>query len=182
MVAFGVDLTEVLEGKFATASFSTSSTRTADGGAQGPTSHPAVVVGGWDTDQSPEKTLRLVKQHLSELRCDLDLEDVLVPGIRRGFAIVPIAPRTWNQRQTSIEEYEKLSKPSVRQNSSRGPVHKEGTDTCGQLRVRARNGDAELNLRGKVKRLILEASGDLRQLGVDWQRIVCQNQDRHCPT
>ncbi|CAE7305832.1 ANK3, partial [Symbiodinium sp. CCMP2456] len=84
---------EMLERKFATASFSGGSTRTSEGGTSEALPRPAIVVGGWDAEQSSEETLQAVKQHLSDLRCDLDLDDAFVPGLRRGFAIVPIEAR-----------------------------------------------------------------------------------------
>ena len=52
---------ELLEGKFATASFPTgSSTRTSEGA--GESNRPAIIVGGYDANQSAEETLRLAKQ------------------------------------------------------------------------------------------------------------------------
>ncbi|CAE7256937.1 unnamed protein product, partial [Symbiodinium necroappetens] len=48
---------ELLEGKFATASFSTASTRT-DPGGHDAAPRPAIVAGGWDNDQSAEDTDR----------------------------------------------------------------------------------------------------------------------------
>ena len=75
---------ELLEGKFASANFSLSlsralslslsSTKTSDndGGGQ----RPALVAGGWNADQHHEETL--------------DLSQAFVPGLRRGFAIIPL--------------------------------------------------------------------------------------------
>ena len=74
---------ELLEGKFASASFTTgSSTRTSEGG--GENNRPAIIIGGYDADQAAEDTLRLAKQTLTELQIDLDLG----PMLRRGFTIL----------------------------------------------------------------------------------------------
>ena len=59
---------ELLEGRFATATFSTSSTRTTENGSIDGAPRPAVVIGGWDNDQSAEETLQAVRQHLRDLR------------------------------------------------------------------------------------------------------------------
>ena len=92
---------ELLEGKFATASFSntTTSTRTTEPGGM-ENNKPALIMGGWDADQSASETLRLVKQHVEELEIDIDMADSFVPGLRRGFAIVPIAPRAGEDQST----------------------------------------------------------------------------------
>ena len=83
---------ELLEGKFAAASFTASSTRTSEGGGDH-APRPAIVAGGWDADQDAEEILRLVKGHINDLHIDLDVEEAFVAGLRRGFAIIPIAPR-----------------------------------------------------------------------------------------
>ena len=51
-------------------------------------------MGGWDADQSANETLRLVKKHVEDLAVDLDMDEAFVPGLRRGFAIVPVTPRS----------------------------------------------------------------------------------------
>ena len=84
---------ELLEGKFASASFTASSTRTTDVGTGEGGQRPALVAGGWDADQDAETTLKLVKEHIERLQVDLDLQEAFVPGLRRGFAIIPINPR-----------------------------------------------------------------------------------------
>ena len=85
---------DLLEGKFATAAFSGTSTKTTEGGGPETSARPAIVMGGWDADQSANETLRLVKKHVEDLAIDLDMDEAFVPGLRRGFAIVPVAPRS----------------------------------------------------------------------------------------
>ena len=79
---------ELLEGKFTNADFQVSSTRTSEN--DNSPQKPAIIVGGWDADQHHEETLRLVKKHMQEIGADLDLSDAFVPGLRLGFAIVPL--------------------------------------------------------------------------------------------
>ena len=71
-------------------------------------------MGGWDADQSASETLRLVKQHVEELEIDIDMADSFVPGLRRGFAIVPIAPRAGKTRVPSEAESEIAFDTSVK--------------------------------------------------------------------
>ncbi|CAE7554898.1 SMC1 [Symbiodinium sp. CCMP2592] len=131
---------ELLEGKFATATFSTSSsTRTTAGGGPDSNNRPAVVVGGWDADQSASDTLRMAKEHIASLEIDLDTEEAFVPGLRRGFAIVPVNNRSGE------------SDMDFRAAMSESP----------ERRKRAQ-------FAGKVKRLVLELDGDKRQLDVEF--------------
>jgi hypothetical protein len=55
---------------------------------------PALVLGGWDPDTAAADMLRHAKRLLQELRLDLDVDDIFVPGVRRGFAILPYGART----------------------------------------------------------------------------------------
>ena len=159
---------EMLEGKFATAAFSGSSTKTSDGD---PNPRPAIVVGGWDSDQSAEDTLRRVKQHLSELRCDLDLAEAFVPGIRRGFAIVPIAARSgeptadFRRRVPDALQAVREAKVITGERPQRGrTIMWAAMSESPERRRRAQ-------FARKVKRLILETSGDRRLLEVEFGTV-----------
>ena len=55
---------------------------------------PALVLGGWDPDTAATDMLENAKKLIQELRLDLDTEDIFVPGVRRGFAIVPYGARS----------------------------------------------------------------------------------------
>ena len=158
---------ELLEGKFATASFATgSSTRTSDG--TGENGRPAIIVGGYDADQSAAKTLRLAKHNLTELRIDLDLEPMFVPGLRRGFAILPVEPRNGEEQQqfrTRIRE----ALRTVRAAKIVAGQKPQGGDRyffAAMSESPARRRRAQFA--GKVKRLVLEADGDLRKLEVEF--------------
>ena len=158
---------ELLEGKFATASFSTASTRT-DPGGHDAAPRPAIVVGGWDNDQSAEETLELVKKHLTELQCDLDLGDAFVPGLRRGFAIVPIGPR----RDEAIFDYRRRIR-EVLQRVREAKIVTGARPQGGERHLWAAMSESPERRRraqfaGKVKRLILEESGDRSKLKVEF--------------
>ena len=115
----------MLEGKFASASFTTgSSTKTSEGG--GESNRPAVIIGGYDADQAAEDTLRL--QTLTELKIDLDLAPMFVPGLRRWFAILPLRHERGKTSSNSGEEFEHCE-PYVLPRSSREHGHKAVTAT-----------------------------------------------------
>eukprot|EP00439_Symbiodinium_sp_Y106_P078900 s1057_g17.t1 len=50
---------------------------------------PALIMGGWGDDTPAEETLNNVKQMVKDLRLDICAEQAFVPGVRRGFAILP---------------------------------------------------------------------------------------------
>ena len=79
---------ELLEGKVANFSPAGSSTST-DGGEK----PPAVILGGWSEEQQAAVTLAKATDVIRQLRVNLDMEEAFVPGIRRGYVIVPFRPR-----------------------------------------------------------------------------------------
>ena len=56
-----------------------------DGGRQ-----PALVTGGWNPDQDARETRQAAEDILRSVEAPIDLEGMFVPGIRRGYAILPI--------------------------------------------------------------------------------------------
>ncbi|CAE7190571.1 NSNH, partial [Symbiodinium necroappetens] len=158
---------ELLEGKFATATFSTTSTTRTDGSTDS-NPRPAIVVGGWDNDQGGDETLRLVKQHLEDLQCNLDLQDAFVPGIRRGFAIVPIAPRP----QEDVPDYRRRIREALQKIREAKIITGEKPQGGERYLWAAMSESPERRKRaqfaGKIKRLVLEESGDRSQLEVEF--------------
>ena len=157
-----------LEGRFATATFSTSSTRTSDTGGTDPAPRPAIVVGGWDNDQSAEETLQAVKQHLRDLQCDLDTGDAFVPGLRRGFAIVPIQPRATEPvgdfRRRVREALQRVREAKIVTGSR--PQGGDRFMWAAMSETPERRKRAQFA--GKVKRLVLEEGGERRLLEVEF--------------
>ena len=78
-----------LKPQFSSAPGSTADT---DGGGGKP---PALILGGWHPDQAAEDTLRAARDILRTLDVQLNAEDMFVPGVRRGYAIIPIKPRAF---------------------------------------------------------------------------------------
>ena len=105
---------------------------------------------------------------MTELQCDLDLEDAFVPGIRRGFAIVPIQARS-GEDNFSFRRRVRESLQGVR-------------EACLVTGQRAQGGERHLwaamsesperrrraQFAGKIKRLILEENGNRQQLQVEF--------------
>ena len=56
-----------------------------DGGRQ-----PALVIGGWSPDQDARDTKQAAEDILRSVEAPIDLGGMFVPGIRRGYAILPI--------------------------------------------------------------------------------------------
>ena len=54
---------------------------------------PALIIGGWNPDQAAEETLQAAKDILRRLDVSLNADDLFVPGLRRGYAILPIKGR-----------------------------------------------------------------------------------------
>ena len=53
----------------------------------------ALILGGWDPENPAADTLREAKQLLQNLSIDLDIGEIFVPGIRRGYALIPVPDR-----------------------------------------------------------------------------------------
>ncbi|CAE7327394.1 unnamed protein product [Symbiodinium sp. CCMP2456] len=140
---------ELLEGKFAKADFPVSSTRTSDSEAGG--QKPALIIGGWDSDQHHEETLRLMRKHMQDLKADLDISQAFVPGLRRGFTIVPLAKAPGETEADQREQRPEGGHRYLFATMSQSP----------ERRKRAQ-------LAGKVKRLIIEEGGDPSRIEVEY--------------
>ena len=51
---------------------------------------PALVIGGWDADQDAKTTREEATDILRSVSAPICLENMFVPGVRRGYAILPI--------------------------------------------------------------------------------------------
>ena len=60
-------------------------------------------MGGWGDDSPAEETLNQVRQMVKDLRIDIDTEQAFVPGVRRGYAILPYEPREGEDQQRMRE-------------------------------------------------------------------------------
>ena len=53
----------------------------------------ALILGGWDSENPAADTLREAKQLLQNLSVDLDIGEIFVPGVHRGYALIPVPDR-----------------------------------------------------------------------------------------
>ncbi|CAE7559110.1 unnamed protein product [Symbiodinium sp. CCMP2592] len=68
---------------------------------------PALIVGGWDPDQDATTTKEAVADVLKTVDAPIALDSLFVPGVRRGYAILPIDDRMgehFDQRKQRIQE------------------------------------------------------------------------------
>ncbi|OLP87507.1 hypothetical protein AK812_SmicGene31262 [Symbiodinium microadriaticum] len=54
---------------------------------------PALVIGGWDPDQDAKVTKSEAEDILKSVGAPIYLDSMFVPGVRRGYAILPIDTR-----------------------------------------------------------------------------------------
>ena len=66
------------------------STATTEGDGIGGRRAPALVVGGWNDNTPANEVIEKATQVLRQLQVDIDYQDMFVPGIRRGFALIPL--------------------------------------------------------------------------------------------
>eukprot|EP00439_Symbiodinium_sp_Y106_P023128 s4906_g2.t2 len=130
-------------------------------------------------DQHVENTTRLLgamtDRHCDientvkkELEIDIDMADSFVPGLRRGFAIVPIAPRagedqsTFRSRIRDSLRHIREAKVITGQKPQGGDRHFwAAISETPERRKRAQ-------FAGKIKRLVLESEGDKHKLDVEF--------------
>ncbi|CAE7557635.1 unnamed protein product [Symbiodinium sp. CCMP2592] len=157
---------ELLEGKFAKATFSLSSTRTSE--TDGGNPRPALVVGGWEADQHHEDTLRLVKQHLAELNVNLDVEKAFVPGLRRGFALVPITKLEGESDEEQRARVQEVLRTVRAAKIVTGQRPEGGNRYFFAALSQSPERRRRAQMAGKVKRLIIEEGGDPRKIEVEY--------------
>ena len=75
-----------LEGTVKSIQSSGSTPSTADAGRV-----PALVMGGWPPDTPAHEVLQKANEMARDLQLQLSLADAFVPGVRRGFVLIPIS-------------------------------------------------------------------------------------------
>ena len=128
----------------------------------------ALIMGGWSEDNVAANTLESAKAMVAQLRPDIDLSEASVPGIRRGYVILPYSART-GETESQCQERLRGAMARVRQaNILTGEEGPQGPrrlwlnfSTPPDRRKRA-------ILAGKIKRAVLEAGGRKDQLEVEF--------------
>ncbi|CAE7223629.1 PLRG1 [Symbiodinium sp. CCMP2592] len=68
---------------------------------------PALIIGGWDPDALAADTKDAVLDVLKTVEAPIDTTPLFVPGVRRGYAILPIDEpmgETFEQRRSRVQE------------------------------------------------------------------------------
>jgi hypothetical protein len=129
----------------------------------------AVVLGGWDPDTAKADMLGLAQNFVRDLRLDLDAEDAFVPGVRRGLAIIPNAPRPGE----SAEDRRTRVQAAITQVRNANVVPPGRTRAAWMTYSRTQAERKRAALAGKAKRLILllgaQAGGDEEDSRPPWR-------------
>ena len=56
-------------------------------------------MGGWVDNHEATMILRLAKEACQTLKLDMDMQEAFVPGVRRGYLVVPYRPRSSENEQ-----------------------------------------------------------------------------------
>ena len=143
-----------LEGQVKTLQSSGSTPSTMEGGRT-----PALVMGGWPPDTLAADVIAKANQMASDLKLELSLADAFVPGVRRGFVIIPVQAQAGETDEAFRQRVQHL----IRRVNAAGinlGTKPDGTAarlwlTLSQPPERRRRAA----LAGKVKRVIIECGG-----------------------
>ncbi|CAE6973291.1 unnamed protein product [Symbiodinium sp. CCMP2592] len=129
---------------------------------------PALIMGGWPDDQASSDTLQKAKDILRQLEVPLDYSEIFVPGLKRGYAIIPI-PQKWGEtedqrRETVQQTLQKVRHANVMLGVNPAGGHRKLWMSLSQSPERRRKS----RLAGKVKRAMLEMGAQLAKLEVEF--------------
>ncbi|CAE6934778.1 unnamed protein product [Symbiodinium sp. CCMP2592] len=129
---------------------------------------PALIIGGWPDEQASTVTLQKAKDILRQLEVPLDYSEMFVPGLKRGYAIIPI-PQKWGETEDQRREAVQVTLQKVRNANVMlgvGPTgaHKKLWMSLSQSPERCKKS----RLAGKVKRAMLEMGAQISQLEVEF--------------
>ena len=106
-------------------------------------------MGGWGDDTPAKETLNNVKQMIKDLRLDICAEQAFVPGVRRGYAILPYNAKEGEDQQP-LRERLSTALRRVRQANIQMGVHADGKAKYLWLQLRVDNWPA--SARGSASR------------------------------
>ena len=95
----------LLEGKLEQLNTGTLAARGESSSSEEDRRQPALIIGGWDENTPAAETLRHAHSIAAQLRLDIDMEGAFVPGIRRGYAIIPLK---FKQDETEGEQRQRI--------------------------------------------------------------------------
>ena len=135
-------------------------------------------MGGWAGDQEVATTKHLAQEACNNFCLDIDMQDAVVPGLPRGYLVIPYKPKDNESEQTmysqitqAIQQVRQVNQPTGVITPSGQPRHSWlSFSQTPERRRRAR-------FAGKVKRLLLRkghlqvelATGKLDTKDAKWQ-------------
>ena len=153
----------LLEGKFRGTSTAAGSTADTDAPKR-----PALIIGGWPEDQAASETLDKAKAILRQLDVPIDYSEMFVPGLKRGYAIIPIIHKrgeTEDQRREDVQNtLQKVRRANVMLGMTAGGLPRKVWMSLSQSPERRR----KVRLAGEVKRAVLELGGMAHALEVEF--------------
>ena len=131
---------------------------------------PALIMGGWPPDTLAADVLDKANAMARDLKLEINMKDAFVPGVRRGFALIPLKP---NHDETE-EEMRQRAQACIRR-VSLAEVNLGTKPDGNRAKLLARSEPAsgktpQGRLSRKVKRLIIEAGGPatVRLIEPEW--------------
>ncbi|CAE7686622.1 unnamed protein product [Symbiodinium sp. CCMP2592] len=142
-----------------------------NGGSTADTEAPkkqALIMGGWPEDQSSTETLQKARDILRQLEVPLDYSEMFVPGLKRGYAIIPI-PQKWgeteDQRREAVQQtLQKVRNTNMMLGVNLAGGHRKLWMSLSQSPERRKKS----RLAGKVKRVMLEMGAQMAKLEVEF--------------
>ena len=139
------------------------STVDTDGGRK-----PALIIGGWHPDTAAEETLKAAKEVLKSLEVPLNGEDLFVPGLRRGYAILPLLPKPFESEDARRKRVQGAIQRVRNANLTLGTNETGGMRKLWIAISQSPERRRRAKLAGKVKRTILELGGSHKELEVEF--------------
>ena len=129
---------------------------------------PALILGGWEEDSLAADTLQQAQATAAQLRLDMDMEQAFVPGIRRGYVIVPLQ----HKPDEDEEQHRRRVQGALQKVRNANLVLGAKADGTGRKLWMALSQSperrAKAKLAGKAKRLALEHGADAKKVEAEF--------------
>ena len=129
---------------------------------------PALIIGGWHPDQAADETLKAAREVLRSLEVPLNGEEMFVPGLRRGYAILPITPKPFEDEDARRTRVQGAIQRVRNANVTLGKNETGGMRKLWIAISQSPERRKLAKLAGKVKRAILELGGTQRDMEVEF--------------
>ena len=166
-----VERVEKLESKGFQGRLSAQSTTTTEPDGLGGKRVPALIVGGWNDDTPAGEVIEKATRALQQLQVDLDYHSMFVPGVRRGFGLIPLKGAREGENEEDYRQRIQGAVTKIRNAKLQTGHTREDTGqprymflAVSQPPERRRRA----KLAAKVKRCVLELGGEHGRLEVEF--------------